>query len=563
MKATPYAAAELTKEHKMSPDTPEQHAILFPRLNEAHLAELQRHGVLRPTVASEILFDRETQRHGIFIVRSGSIELLGVANGQEAVLSELAPGEFTGELTQLSGRRSLVSCRVLEGGEVLEIDRAALRDLMQSDAAIGNVFLSAFVQRRLYLIANAIGDAVLIGSAHSSDTLRLRSFLVRNGHPYTYIDVDLDPDIQIVLDQFAIRLEDIPVLICRGDLVLRRPSNADAAVCFDLNAGVDQTDVFDVIIVGAGPAGLAAAVYGASEGLDVLVIESNAPGGQAGSSSRIENYLGFPLGISGQELADRAFIQAEKFGAKISIARNARTLECLHPPYKIGLDDGSTLQARTIVIATGSRYRPLGVDGANQFDGNGVYYGATQLEAPMCKDEEVAIVGGGNSAGQAAVFLAGFAKHIHLVVRGPNLNSTMSKYLVSRIEASKDISLRTLTTIEALEGESHLERIRWKCLKTDLHECHEIKHLFMMTGADPNTAWLGDCVALDAQGFVKTGMSVMNDWKLKRPPFPLETSVPGVFAIGDVRSESIKRVASAVGEGSMSIQFVHQALATQ
>ncbi len=547
----------------MSPDTPEQHAILFPRLTQAHLTLLRQRGVSRRTVATEILFDRETQEHGLFIVLSGSVELVGVANGQEAVLSELAPGEFTGELTQLSGRRSLVYCRVLDPGEVLEIARTALRELMQNDAAIGNVFLSAFVQRRIYLIANAVGDAVLIGSAHSSDTLRLRSFLSRNGHPYTYIDVDRDPDIQIVLDQFSVCLEDIPVLICRGDLVLRRPSNADTAACFDLNAGIDQTGVFDVIIVGAGPAGLAAAVYGASEGLDVLVIESEAPGGQAGSSSRIENYLGFPLGISGQALADRAYVQAEKFGAKISIARSARTFECLHPPYRIGLDDGNMLQARTIVIATGSRYRRLSVEGASHYDGNGVYYGATQLEAPMCKNEEVAIVGGGNSAGQAAVFLADFARHIHLVVRGPNLSSTMSKYLVSRITASKHISLRTLTTIEALEGENRLERIRWKCLKTNLYESHEIKHLFMMTGADPNTAWLGDCVALDGQGFVKTGASVMDSWKLKRPPFPLETSLPGVFAIGDVRSESIKRVASAVGEGSMSIQFVHEALASQ
>ena len=361
--------------------------------------------------------------------------------------------------TQLSGRRSLVSCRVLVPGEVLEVDREALREIMQSETDIGNVLLGAFVQRRIYLIANAVGDAVLIGSQHSSDTLRLRSFLVRNGHPYTYIDVERDPDIQSVLDQFTIRFEDIPVLICRGDLVLRNPSNAGAAACFDLNAGIDQTDVFDVIVVGAGPAGLAAAVYGASEGLDVLVIEGNAPGGQAGSSSRIENYLGFPLGVSGQQLADAAFVQAEKFGAKISIARSARTLECSHLPYRICLDDGNMLQGRTVVIATGSRYRHLSVEGADRFDGNGVYYGATQLEAAMCRNEEVAIVVGGNSAGQAAVFLASFAKHVHLVVRGPNLSGTMSKYLISRIEASKNISLRTLTIIEGLEGEKRLERI--------------------------------------------------------------------------------------------------------
>src|SRR3974377_217337 len=354
----------------MLPDTPEQHAILFPRLNEVHLSELRQRGILRRTLASEVLCDRKTERPGIFIVLSGSIELIGEANGRVAVLAELMPGEFTGELTQLSGRRSLVSCRVLEPGEVLEVDRASLREIMQSEAPIGNVLLGAFVQRRIYLIANAVGNAVLIGSQHSSDTLRLRSFLVRNGHPYTYVDVDHEPDIQSVLDPFAIRFEDVPVLICRSDVVLRSPSNADAAACFDLNTGIDQTDVFDVIVVGAGPAGLAAAVYGASEGLDVLVVEGNAPGGQAGSSSRIKNYFGFPLGVSGQELAERAFIQAEKFGAKISIARNARTLECVPPPYTVFLDDGNMFKARTVVIATGARYRRLSVEGADRFDGN-------------------------------------------------------------------------------------------------------------------------------------------------------------------------------------------------
>jgi thioredoxin reductase (NADPH) len=269
------------------------------------------------------------------------------------------------------------------------------------------------------------------------------------------------------------------------------------------------------------------------------------------------------LGVSGQQLADAAFVQAEKFGAKISIARSATTIECSHLPYRICLDDDKMLKGRTVVIATGSRYRHLSVEGADRFDGNGVYYGATQLEAAMCRDEEVAIVGGGNSAGQAAVFLESFAKHVHLVVTGPNLSATMSKYLISRIEASNNISLRTLTIIEGLEGENRLERIRWKDLRTEVMECPEIKHLFMMTGADPNTAWLADCVALDAQGFVKTGAGVMDGWKVARPPFPLETSVPGVFAIGDVRAGSIKRVAAAVGEGSMSIQFVHQALAAQ
>ncbi len=545
----------------MITDNSEQHSRLFPRLNDLYLNQLRRKGTLRRTNASELLFDRETEKHGVFVVISGRIELLGVANGQASVLGVLGPGEFTGELTQLSGRRSLVSCRVVDPGEVVELDRVVLRDVMQTDAGIGSILLSAFVQRRAFLIANAVGDAVLIGSAHSSDTLRLRSFFERNDHPYTYLDVDRNTDIQAVLDQFEIRVDEIPVLICRSDLVLRRPTNADAAVCFGLNEGIDQADPFDVVIVGAGPSGLAAGVYGASEGLNVLIVESNAPGGQAGSSSRIENYLGFPLGVSGQELANRAFVQAEKFGAKVTIALEAARLDCTHPPYKLQLDDGTLVRGRSIVIATGSRYRRLEIASADRFDGKGVYYGATQLEAAMCGDEEVAVVGGGNSAGQAAIFLADFAKHVHLLVRGPNLAETMSKYLIARIEASEKISLQTATTVELLEGDGHLQEIYWRDSSTGSTSCHLIQHLFMMAGADPNTAWLKGCVTIDRHNFIRTGADVLDSWTLQRSPFPLETSVPGVFAIGDVRAGSIKRVASAVGEGAMAIQFIHQLLA--
>ncbi|HXM98986.1 MAG TPA: FAD-dependent oxidoreductase [Candidatus Dormibacteraeota bacterium] len=547
----------------MLPVTPEQHAMLFPKLNDMHIVEMRRRGIVRQTIRSEILFDRETQRPGIFIVLSGSIAIVGVASGEEAELSVLGPGEFTGELTQLTGRRSLVSCRVVDAGEVLEVSRDSLRLIMQTDAVIGDIFLGAFVRRRTYLIANAVGDAVLIGSVHSSDTLRLRSFLGRNGHPYTYLDVDRDLDLQAMLDHLSIRVEEIPVLVCRGKTVLRSPSNAEAAACFDLNEGVDQTEVFDVLIVGAGPGGLAAAVYGASEGLDVLVLESDAPGGQAGSSSRIENYLGFPLGVSGQDLANRALVQAEKFGAKLSVARSAISLECLDLPYRVRVDDGKVLQGRTVIVATGSRYRGLGIEDADRFNGKGVYYGATQLEAAMCSDEEVAIVGGGNSAGQAAVFLSSFAKHVHLFVRGPSLSSTMSKYLIARIEASNKISLRTNTIIQALEGETDLEKIHWRQSLTGQISSDNIHHLFIMTGVDPNTRWLAGCLALDNRDFVRTGADVMDSWTLKRSPFPLETSAPGIFAVGDVRSGSIKRVASAVGEGSMAIQFVHLVLAAQ
>jgi len=544
-----------------SPETPEQHDLRFPKLNDAQIAQLTASSMPRQVEPGETVFAQGSTEHGIFVVISGSIEIVGESNGVESILTVVGPGEFTGEINLLSGRRSLVLCRAREASTLLEMDRSNLRRIMQSDAVLGDLFLRAFVLRRVYLIAHSIGDAVLIGSRHSSDTLRLRTFLGRNGHPHTYLDVDLDPDVQAVLDHFSIRVDDIPVLICRGELVLRNPSNAETAACFGLNVGIDQAAVYDLIVIGAGPSGLAAAVYGASEGLNVLVLESNAPGGQAGSSSRIENYLGFPMGISGQELADRAFVQAEKFGAQISIARTASRLKCLHPPYVVELDDRSSIQGRTIIIAAGSRYRKLDLANVEQFEGVGIYYGATQVEGPMCRDNEVAVVGGGNSAGQAAVFLAGFAKHVHLLVRGADLAKTMSRYLISRIEASAEITVQTGATVEALEGSAHLERIRWRNAQTGSSETHDIRHLFLMTGADPNTAWLGECLALDAKRFIKTGADIQTEWPLGRSPFPLETSLPGIFAVGDIRANSVKRVASAVGEGSMAVQFVHQVLA--
>src|ERR1039458_3928891 len=313
-------------------------------------------------------------------------------------------------------------------------------------------FLKALLLRRVVLISNSVGDAVLIGFNHSSDTLRLREFLACNGQPHAYLDIEVDPEVQTVLDQFGVPLADIPVLICRGTLALRNPSNSEAAACLGLSAGIDQGDVSDVVVVGAGPSGLAAAVYGASEGLNVLVLEKDAPGGQAGSSSRIENYLGFPMGISGQELSNRAFIQAEKFGAHITIARSAKGLKTSQPPYTVELDGGGSARGRTVIIAAGSRYRRLNLPNLSKFEGVGVYYGATHVEATVCRDEEVAVVGGGNSAGQAAVFLAGTARHVYLVVRGPCLAKTMSRYLISRIEASPRITLMAWTAVEALEG---------------------------------------------------------------------------------------------------------------
>jgi thioredoxin reductase (NADPH) len=542
-------------------EAPDQTDARFPILENAQIERLRPFGVQRHAGIAEMLFDLGDRNHGIFIVLSGGLEVIGITNKVESVLRVVEPGMFTGEINLLSGRRSLVRCRAREESEVLELDRASLRHIMQTDAAMGETFLRAFVLRRVYLIANSIGDAVLIGSSLSSDTLRLREFLSRNGHPHNYVDVDRDPDVQTLLDHFGIGVQDIPVLICRGELVLRNPSNADAAECFGLNTGIDEEAVYDLLVIGAGPSGLAAAVYGASEGLKVLVIESNSPGGQAGSSSRIENYLGFPLGISGQELANRAFVQAEKFGAHILIARTAHALRCDRVPYAVELDGGIVVRGRSIILASGAQYRKLDLPNLSQFEGVGIYYGATQVEAQICHGEDIVVVGGGNSAGQAAIYLSGFGRHVYLLVRRSGLADTMSRYLISRIEASPEITLKPYTEIEALEGDSHLERVRWRNMQTGDSEILEIRHLFLMTGANPNTAWLGGCLKLDDKQFVMTGTDLGPDWHLPRGAFLLETSLPGIFAVGDIRANSVKRVASAVGEGSMAVQFVHKVLA--
>ncbi|HKP13688.1 MAG TPA: FAD-dependent oxidoreductase, partial [Blastocatellia bacterium] len=338
------------------------------------------------------------------------------------------------------------------------------------------------------------------------------------------------------------------------------------ADCLGFNDAIDQTEIRDLVIVGAGPAGLAAAVYGASEGLDVLVLESNAPGGQAGSSSKIENYLGFPTGVSGQELAARAYAQAQKFGAQIVIAKGAKQLACERKPYALEIDSGSRVPARTIIIAAGAEYRKLPLDNLSQFEGAGVYYGATFVESQLCRDEEVVVVGGGNSAGQAAVFLAQTARHVHLLVRADGLAETMSRYLIRRIEESPTIDLRPRTEVVALEGNGHLERVSWRDDETGSVETKAIRHVFVMAGAIPNTQWLDGCVALDEKGFIKTGPDLTPEdlvaahWPLERAPHLLETSLPGVFAVGDIRGGSLKRVASAVGEGSIAVAYVHRVL---
>jgi len=426
--------------------------------------------------------------------------------------------------------------------------------------------MRAFILRRVEIIANELGDAVVLGSAHCPGTLRVREFLTRNGHPYTFLDLDREQGVQDLLDRFQVGDRDIPVVISNCSVVLRNPTNAEVADVLGFNAAIDHWQPRDVVIIGAGPSALAAAVYAASEGLDVLVLETQAPGGQAGSSSRIENYLGFPTGISGHDLAARAYNQAQKFGAQVMIAREASRLACDRKPYAIEIGDGARIPARAIIIATGATYRTLDLPNISRFEGSGIYHGATFMEAQLCSGEEVVVVGGGNSAGQAAVFLAQTAKHVHMIVRSNGLTDTMSRYLIRRIEDNPAITLRTRSEISELGGDTHLEEVAWRHRETGSAERRRIRHLFVMTGADPCTGWLSGCVAMDEKGFIKTGPDLTAEdlgnaeWPLARSPYLLETTLPGVFAVGDVRAGNVKRVASAVGEGSIAVAFVHRVL---
>src|SRR5258705_360279 len=539
---------------------------MFPALTLAQQARVAAHGRVRQVEGDETVVEANAEPTKFFVVVTGQLNLLRVSEDREEVLAVCRPGMFTGELNVLSGRRALLRIQTAEASELIEIDREALVALIQTDSELSDIFLRAFILRRLELVARGIGDLVLICSSHALDTLRIKELLTRNYQPYSFIDLERDADVQELLDRFKVAIADLPVLICRGSVVLRNPTNQEISACLGFNEGIDQTHVRDIIVVGGGPAGLAAAVYGASEGLDVLVLESDSPGGQAGTSSKTENYLGFPTGISGQELAGRAYTQAQKFGAQMLIAKNAKGLACDRRPYSIEIDNSERVSARTVIIATGAQYRKLRLENLSRFEGAGVYYGATHLEAQLCGGEEVIVVGGGNSAGQAAAFLAQTVRRVYMLVRAEGLAGTMSRYLIRRIEESPTIDLRTNSEVISLEGNDHLEQVQWRDHKTGNVETHNVSGLFSMIGAVPNSSWLKGCVACDTRGFIKTGPDRAQDdlrsakWPLTREPHLLETSLPGVFAVGDVREGNVKRVASAVGEGSIVVSFVHRVL---
>ena len=536
---------------------------IFPKLTQAQIDRIAVYGHTRSVKPGEILIEQGDTPMPFFVVTAGEVEIVSPSGTHETLITVHGNGQFTGDVNMISGRRSIVRAKATVPSEVIELNNKDLLRLVQNDAELSEILMRAFILRRAELIAAGVGDTILIGSGHSAGTLRIKDFLLRNGHPYSYMDLEQDSDVQNLLDTFKVDARNIPVLICRGQMVLHNPNNQEIADCLGFNESIDQTQARDLIIIGAGPSGLAAAVYGASEGLDVVVLETGSPGGQAGSSSKIENYLGFPTGISGHDLAGRAYMQAQKFGAKILIAR-ATKISCDHSPYVVETENGARIPGRTVLIATGAQYRKLPLENLSQFEGAGVYYGATFVERQLCGGDEVIVVGGGNSAGQAAVYLSETAKQVYVLVRSVSLANSMSRYLISRIQEAPNIVVKSNTEISTLEGNHQLNSVQWRNNQTGVTEKHNIKHIFIMTGADPNTGWLNGCLMLDAKGFIDTGPDLSPEklstagWSLKRDPYLLETSLPGIFAAGDVRGGSIKRVAAAVGEGSTVISFIHK-----
>jgi thioredoxin reductase (NADPH) len=535
-------------------DRPDQ---AFPRLSAEMVGRVTQYGRVETFDRGAYLYKSGDRGADFFLVLDGAVDILeSDGYGGDVVVTTHRANEFTGELNLLSEQAAVVSARVSRPIKAVRVPRAQFRRMVSVEPEIGEVILRAFISRRMGLIQHAEGGAILVGSLHSGETLRIQRFLARNGYPYRFLDTEADPDARIALESFHVSVDALPVVIIDRGKVLRRPQNWELADALGISEELDPGLVYDVAVVGAGPAGLAAAVYAASEGLDTVVIEAIAPGGQAGSSSCIENYLGFPMGISGQGLAERAQVQAQKFGAQLVVGRPATALDCRGLPFRLRLEGETTIAARTVVVASGARYRRLDLHELRRFEGQGIYYAATSLEGRLCTGSDVVVVGGGNSAGQAAMFLSTQAKHVHLLVRGEGLADTMSAYLMKRIEESPRITLHVRSAVTALIGDEALQAVRWRERGGEETE-HKTSNLFLMIGADPNTDWLNRCVALNAKGFVETGHLVEGEAQTS----PYATSVPGIFAVGDVRANSVKRVASSVGEGSVVVHAIHAWLA--
>ncbi|WP_042878140.1 FAD-dependent oxidoreductase [Cupriavidus necator] len=533
---------------------------MFPRLSAEDMARVRRFGTQQCWRAGEKLFAIGETGRGMYLVTSGCVRIVRRDGlGREHSITELGPGHFLAEVGTLSGRPALVDGVAVTDTEGYAITPERLRALLVAEAELGERIMRALILRRVGLIEFGSGP-VLVGHGAEPLLLSLQAFLRRNGYPHSVIDMDDDNECSLLLEYTNAPASDFPLVICPDGSVLRAPDEGQLASCLGLLPEFDPHHVYDVVVVGAGPAGLATAVYAASEGLSVAVIDCRSPGGQAGASARIENYLGFPTGISGQALAGRAFVQALKFGAHMAIPLEVKALHCGADPIRLELADGRMIPTHTVVIATGAQYRRPGIPGLEHFEGRGVYYWASPVEAKLCRQEPVMLVGGGNSAGQAAVYLASHAAHVHMLVRGPGLGATMSRYLIDRLGSLSNVTLHTHAQICALSGEGWLSSVRYEAPAESPQPIEmDVRHLFLFIGADPNTAWLRTCNAeVDDKGFVRTGGGALGCATVV--PYPLQTSVPGVFAIGDVRSGSIKRVAAAVGEGAAVVAQIHDYL---
>ena len=538
-----------------------------PALREDQTEILGRYGKTRMTEAGQVLFRAGDTQNDFVVVLEGEVEMIDDFAGEARTMGVMRPGRFVGDLNMLTGQPIYLSAVVRVGGEVLAISRERLKEVVTEEPNLSDIILKAFLARRSWSVRTGLGLRI-IGSRHSGDATRLRGFAARNRLPHVWIELEEDPGVEALLEGFGTDASETPVTIWQDKHVLKNPTNAELARAIGLKVDVPRKRTYDLVVVGAGPAGLGAAVYGASEGLSTLVLESTALGGQAGTSSRIENYLGFPAGLSGFELASRALIQADKFGTQTAVPQEAESVNREGYDYRIGLSEAGEVVARSVIAASGARYRRLDLPGLERFEGVSVHYAATQAEAQPFEGEEVAVVGGGNSAGQAALFLAGRARRVYLLVRGHDLGKGMSSYLVDRVADAENVALLANTEVRELVGEDRLEGVVVEDNRSGARWTLGAKALFVFVGAEANTGWLRGAVELDERGFVLTGRELSlsslggDAWQeLSREPYLLETSLPGVFAAGDVRSGSIKRVASAVGEGAMAVRLVHQYLA--
>lgn len=537
-------------------NTPFRPEMAFPYLTEEMVARLQAYGHQQSFSPQAVLWSRGEREVDMFVVLKGSVEVYERDEDDvRKVVATLSEMQFSGELDLLNSRRTLVDGCTATDCLLLRVPRSELRRLMKTEGDIANLIMQATIWRRLGIVERSSASIVLIGHSSAADTILLQRFLTRNTYPFRLLEPTAEQSANTDAGDPSVEEYLLPAIVLTDGSVLHRPTIADLADQLGLNELLDPETTYDIAIVGAGPSGLAAAVYGASEGLSTLVIEGVAPGGQAGTSSKIENYLGFPTGVSGQELANRALAQAQKFGARLAISRDVVGLQQIDGIHQLTLAGGATVRSRAVVIATGAQYRKLAVENYDRFEGQGIQYAATAMEATLCKNQEVAVIGGGNSAGQAAIFLSGIAKHVHLIIRGESLSATMSSYLITRIENSAHITVHTSTEIERLEGDTFLRCATFANRRTGETKTCAIGSMFVMIGAEPNTGWLYGTLALDKKGFVITGTA--EAFENTR----YATTAPGIYAVGDVRSDSVKRVASSVGEGSVVVSDIHRYLA--